>query len=705
VMRTPEPLSTEQMPGLKRNNIPSIQRLCAECEEEEAIRAKESPGATPEVTPEIENGIQALRGNGQPLPEAVRAFFEPRLGSSLGHVRVHTDVQAAGMAQAVNARAFTLGHDVAFAAGQYAPETPEGRRLLAHELTHVVQQTGGKAFGRVRTSESRSTSDGAPHTSSWNNVSVHGSQSVTVQRKEELGALDIAQAVMDPKSLLGKLWLGLSQPRKAQLVDKAIDAALRLVDEFPGKFLVGGMWEFIKEGLKGFYGKLKSAAEDVKIHTMDKIATIMAGRDEAFTWAYLKGILKGFFIDGALGIFIAIWDLIKGLGKLWDFLKGIGEAIGSFPEEMERLIQGFENVGQELAASIGPAIDELKKLVTDPQQAGSFIAAIVEKGKTLAKEAGEKIADSLLNFFSKPEASAEIGETVGNITGQALWEAVFAAVTAGGGAAVTAAKTTIKGAAGVLAKIVGKIAGSILKLVEEIRLMFGKVVEIAKKAVTFVKGKLSGVSSRFAKLLEDVGEFFANLLRNCHESKLVCNLPGKGGRKVTSVAPDIEAAVEKGIIEEATITSRPAKRPRPARPKTTGRGAAARGNFDRLRDGYAKQLGVQSGGQVHHAIELQTLDRYPGALTEKELNTFENMRGIATEEANKRQLHNSKIREVWDRHYRRIDKEIEARKLKPGTESYNNFVRRNLVDARNELDHVLGQFFTEYRTGRPRSFK
>jgi hypothetical protein len=481
---------------------------------------------------------------------------------------------------------------------------------------------------------------------------------------------------------------------------------LKAVDLFPGKVLLGEMWAFFREGLIGFYGKLKSAAEDIKIKAMDKLASIMAGRDQAFTFAYLKGLLKGFFIDGALGIFIAIWDLIKGLGKLWDFLKGIGEAIGRFPEEMEELLQWFENIGRDLVANIGPAIEQARKFITDPQQASSLIALIVEKGKALAKQAGEKIADSLLKFFSKPEASAEIGETVGSITGQVLWEVVFAVVTAGGGAAATG----IKEAAKVVGKLVTKIVTGVLKIIEEIRVLFGKVVKWVKGAITFVKGKLSELGSRFVELLEKVGEFFAKLLGKCHESKLVCDLPSKGGKKVTKkkvtkVAPDIEAAVEKGIIEEATVTTRPAKRTRPVRPATTGRAKAARGNFDKLRDGYAKQLGVQNGGQVHHAIELQTLDRYPGVFTEKELNAFENMRGIATEQANKRQLHNSKVREIWDRHYRRIDEEIASGKLQPGTQNYNDFVERNLIDARNELDYVLGQFFTEYRTGRPRSFK
>lgn len=84
----------------------------------------------------------ATEGGGEPLPEATRAYFEPRLGHDFGDVRVHTDNRAAESAQAIGAIAFTTGQDIVFGPGQYEPSTPKGKRLLAHELTHVVQQAG-----------------------------------------------------------------------------------------------------------------------------------------------------------------------------------------------------------------------------------------------------------------------------------------------------------------------------------------------------------------------------------------------------------------------------------------------------------------------------------------------------------------------------------------------------------------------------------
>jgi hypothetical protein len=88
--------------------------------------------------------IEALRGGGQPLSKPIRAAFEPRFGYDLGQVRVHTDARAAKLAQKLNARAFAVGSDIAFSAHAYTPETREGLRLLAHELTHTLQNRGSR---------------------------------------------------------------------------------------------------------------------------------------------------------------------------------------------------------------------------------------------------------------------------------------------------------------------------------------------------------------------------------------------------------------------------------------------------------------------------------------------------------------------------------------------------------------------------------
>ena len=118
---------------------PEIQRQVDE-DEEEVIRAKYDVGQAVELTPDAASRVQTIRRGGQPLSNAERAFFEPRFARDFRQVRIHTDGEAAAVSRAMNARAFTIGKDVVFGAGQYVPGSATTQQLLAHELTHTVQQ-------------------------------------------------------------------------------------------------------------------------------------------------------------------------------------------------------------------------------------------------------------------------------------------------------------------------------------------------------------------------------------------------------------------------------------------------------------------------------------------------------------------------------------------------------------------------------------
>ena len=105
-----------------------------------ADRVMRMDSANGPATPlEDHSAIQQTPGDGRRLNPSVRAFFESRFDHNLGHVRIHTGPDAAEASRQMNARAFTAGSDVVFGAGEYQPEAHEGRRLIAHELAHVVQ--------------------------------------------------------------------------------------------------------------------------------------------------------------------------------------------------------------------------------------------------------------------------------------------------------------------------------------------------------------------------------------------------------------------------------------------------------------------------------------------------------------------------------------------------------------------------------------
>ncbi|MEM9808203.1 MAG: DUF4157 domain-containing protein [Cyanobacteria bacterium P01_D01_bin.56] len=143
VMRMPAPESVGTQ--VQRTPLPKIQRACSACEKEKKLQAKEIPGSTPEVTPAVASRIQSLQGGGQPLPTSTRNFFEPRFGQDFSRVRVHVDAQST---QALNAKAYTIGKNIIFNTKQYAPDTTSGRYLLAHELTHTVQQSDNSSINK-----------------------------------------------------------------------------------------------------------------------------------------------------------------------------------------------------------------------------------------------------------------------------------------------------------------------------------------------------------------------------------------------------------------------------------------------------------------------------------------------------------------------------------------------------------------------------
>jgi hypothetical protein len=123
---------------------------CKDCRKKQLQQTIGNPGSgmrhdssVPPIVHEV------IHTGGEPLDPNTREFMQSRFGHDFGHVRVHTDVRATESARAVNALAYTVGRDIVFDTAQYTPGTAAGRRLLAHELTHVVQQ-GGEAAATVR---------------------------------------------------------------------------------------------------------------------------------------------------------------------------------------------------------------------------------------------------------------------------------------------------------------------------------------------------------------------------------------------------------------------------------------------------------------------------------------------------------------------------------------------------------------------------
>jgi hypothetical protein len=145
----------------------NVQRKCDHCQEEEKLQRKETGSVRHDQSaPAIVSDVVASPG--KPLDKGTRTFMEGRFGYDFSNVKIHTDTVAAKSAQSINALAYTSGNSIVFNNDQYSPNTNNGRRLLAHELTHVVQQQG---TGNVQRQTDEEITDTLPTYNDDNQVS------------------------------------------------------------------------------------------------------------------------------------------------------------------------------------------------------------------------------------------------------------------------------------------------------------------------------------------------------------------------------------------------------------------------------------------------------------------------------------------------------------------------------------------------------
>lgn len=219
---------------------------------------RDGEGATPAVTPTVERNIQALDSGGKPLDDESRDFFEQRIGADFSDVRIHTDSTAVQTSRDINARAFTVGNNIAFNSGQYNPTSSEGKHLLAHELTHTIQQGAAARVDRKplvqREAETQTTDEPTP--------------------EEKAQALANAQAALAAASGVKSESIGQTATSQGQAVTEqsAVAAPQALVDASVAE---GGIQETEKKALE------QQSAEKALAQTAESEAINTAANDKA----------------------------------------------------------------------------------------------------------------------------------------------------------------------------------------------------------------------------------------------------------------------------------------------------------------------------------------------------------------------------------------------------------------------------------------
>lgn len=391
VMRMTDP--TMNGNAFFKPSLTTVQRKCQHCGEEEKLHRKESSGAEVQGSNELDSYVGSLGSSGQALPESSRQFYEPRFGQDFSKVRIHTDSVAAKSAQSINALAYTTGNNIVFNSGQYSPESESGKKLMAHELTHVVQQKGSNDLLNKADNPSLSKSstsllmrsvpdgvDAAADTAWILEIRRQSAFRMSLSYTKYRAAISTIQEEMDKKQ---------AQPT---LLEQLISLAIGSLA--PG--IAGAFLPRIRDGLKGVASTV--------------IGAVLKGKDEAAINAYIKAEAladKYIDLDGktAKDGYLALLDnarkhattLAPGTGK-------------SLPAK-QLLIQFSEAYSQELDqinAKIGQSEERAALMgvyaAFDPAVAteGVYVAQIrdlVSKHEEIVKYAANETAGAFSNAF------------------------------------------------------------------------------------------------------------------------------------------------------------------------------------------------------------------------------------------------------------------------------------------------------------------
>jgi hypothetical protein len=447
--------------------------------------------------------------------------------------------------------------------------------------------------------------------------------------------------------ILGLTWQNIRRIA-VEMVGEPIVRALEMFAE-PVIVLVregpAGLWEWIKEKLT-----------DLKSMLLEEIQSWLITNVIEAGIKWIIGLLTpaGAFIKACMAIYDIVMFFVEKAQQIADLVKAVTASIGAIAKGS--LGAAAQRVEDALARAIPVAIGFLADLL-GLGDLSETISAFIKKIRKPVEEAIRWLIGKAVDLVKAAGKLLGIGKDDGPKEGDEDH------------------KLAVNGGLASLQDAVNRYAGrgATREVAEEI----ARDVQVAHPVFKSVDVVAEGRSWGFRVVASVVSTS--------------AQLPMAG------VDPEVDEMVERGIVEEQESTDAPRRAGPLRRAAPTGLGQEARSEFDPDQPGHAARLGVDPGGQVHHAIELTVLDRYPGVFTASELNASSNMRGIPPEQEGRRQLHNSKIRTVWNRVYRSLDAEIERRGLKPGSSEYSALVRAHLEEGRAEMDYTLGQFFSESR--------
>ena len=575
---------------------------------------------------------EVLRSPGKPLDAAMRAFMEPRFGHDFSAVRVHTGGQAAESAQSLSARSYTVGRNIIFGHGEYRTDTTDGRKLLAHELTHVRQQEGCSDHTVIQRQPDPYAGTGSqgpvgrnkPHPGTSGDDTA---EAVEEKRKRQALAKEFQTALQRDVSKVLPLLLFAADPAAytpAFLAQQSQKSRYAVGPPRAPDNIVNDFRRLSDEEQKYLWLVYGNQISDWVAYYYNKTMSV-----EEFHFLHPQFPLNGVKCTKA--------------GDLMDVVTAFQETEGSVahdpnaPKPME---------AKESSGPSGPTYEQWLQAQVQIAQ-GIYSGPLGTGVYLVSKASGESDIDT------------------------ARWEEAVAPISE------FAMATGLTGASHY-----GPFSSESAEMTEE-----------AKSAIAAPNlGTQPTVILPSPPVRPPAPSTASKPMKRLPRGGRRGTVTSTARTQAASKLPDAEITEGK-TTGKADFSADPSALAPTEVPTTLAK--VARREFDlKFRAEWAAKLHATGKGDVvDHARELQLLDRYPGVYTQDDLNAFENMRGIPARLNDA--LHLGALREERTQVYEGLDSLIAERGLRPGTTGYNSLVRQVIEKSVLVLDDRYGDWFTE----------
>jgi hypothetical protein len=488
-------------------------------------------------------------GAGIPLAAADRAFFESAFGTDLSMVRVHADRDAAVAATGAGANAYTVGRDITFAAGRYSPSTPVGLGLLAHELSHVVQQRPGRAWSaRAGDAQAEADADQASHAAVTGRsavVAVATGLGMARQAAEapaaSQGAVPSLQDVqtlsdeeLETQLNAVRTWMLEHPTNRADPNYEEAEQRLALLEQvMNSRNPQYAARERRQQTEATTVGVLATASHVVPgvphAEIIPFLVELGAGMGERFQQLPQERIKNQVVRYGNLSLPDRVrfqLGFLKGFGiGIWEEIKGIGELIALpfkaawwLVSNGARMFSDWDSSSGEAAsllqgirALVDKASEEIGKAFTNQAQAwrqlDSLFQHMVKSGLQKANEMGRLAADKMLEFVE--QGTGKVGEGLGNIVGHVFFNVVLLVASDAIGNLVKEGLGLVGRLGSAVASGAGEVMGAVARFLPKVS---AYLKWLGTEALTFLKGTMTELEQFIKRLAELIGKLLAKPL-------------------------------------------------------------------------------------------------------------------------------------------------------------------------------------------------